>query len=514
MAERLDCDVLIVGAGPTGLMAANQLARFGVDFLVVDQKEGPTRESRAIAVTARSLEIYKQMGLSETVLKEAVKVTTFRLISKGIKKAKVQVGEMGKGLTEFSYLLAFEQSKNEELLCANLPHGGEEVLWQTTFTALEERERDVNVQLVRGDKKMLVNCKYLLACDGANSQVRQLLNFSFAGGTYENRFFVADATVRWDFGEEELIISPGRKNFCAFLPLFGNGNHRVIGTLPKDFADKEDVTFEEIEETVRQTLGHPVIFDQVNWFSVYKLHHRSVDHFRQGRVFLAGDSAHIHSPAGGQGMNTGLQDAYNIAWKLAMVLSGKANDHLLETYNEERLPFAKWLLRFTDRGFRVMTSDNALVRWLRLNILMNIAGFIATNKRLQTRAFRIVSQLWYNYGGMSLSESKVGRRLGFTAGDRLPFFPDDPDFQNRFNGPCFHLLYIGENGLDPSLRRNFERMFPFPTSIVEEKLTQRWQKLGIRKELFVLVRPDNYVGYVSDTLDPQHFSAYVSKFIP
>ena len=157
----------------------------------------------------------------------------------------------------------------------------------------------------------------------------------------------------------------------------------MIGTLPKRYSDRENITFENLKETILNTSKLEIDFKSVNWFSVYELHHRAVDHFREGRIFLAGDSAHIYSPAGGQGMNTGLQDACNLRWKLAFVLKNQAKLKLLDTYNEGRLPFAKWLLQFTDRGFTLMTSSNWLVRFARRYIVLPMPGFIMSAKMPQ-----------------------------------------------------------------------------------------------------------------------------------
>jgi len=168
-------------------------------------------------------------------------------------------------------------------------------------------------------------------------------------------------------------------------------------------------------------MGVPLEFEKINWFSIYNLHHRCVDDFNSGRVYLAGDSAHIHSPAGGQGMNTGLQDSYNIAWKLAFVLKKYAKPELLKTYNEERLPFAQWLLKFTDRMFNIMTSDNWFIARFRKHIVLNIISKVLSFKKVRPVIFRTVSQIWYSYHDKSFTFSTTNQKLGFKAGDRLPY---------------------------------------------------------------------------------------------
>ncbi len=515
MSKTLNTEVLIVGAGPTGLMAANQLMRFGIDFIIIDSKSGPTKESRALAVSARSLEIYQQLGLAEQALENGARVNSLNVYSDGKKKADVKIGEIGKGLSEFHYMLVFEQSKNEELLYKNLKDNGREVHWQTEYIELLEYENNINAVVKNGNESFNITAQYLIACDGARSPVRHQLNFSFKGGTYASKFFVADTRLDWKLEYDKLIISPGDKNFCAFLPMKGEKCYRVVGTLPREFSQKEDITFQEIEKVIIQTLGVDLRFEEVNWFSVYKLHHRGVDHFSSGRVFLAGDSAHVHSPAGGQGMNTGLQDAYNLTWKLAFVLRNYANKSILDTYNEERLPFARWLLRFTDRAFNFMTSDNWFIKRFRKVIALNFIGMVTGLTRMQPRIFKTISQLWYSYNGRSLSVSASRQKLKFKAGDRLPYidaFGTTDKFYELFKAASFHLLHLSNAPLDSQTLEKVKTAFPFPVKVVEAELSAAWQRLGVRGSLYVLVRPDNYIALILDTFDEKEVKRYLQSY--
>lgn len=233
MTRSLYTDVLIIGAGPTGLMAANQLMRFGIDFIILDKKSGPTKESRAILVTARSLEIYQQMGLSDQIISGGKLVKSFNIYSQGKRMVELMIGEMGKGLSEFSHIVAFEQSKNEELLVENLKKNSQSIYWNHEFVHLEDQEDAIRVAIKNDFEEVGIKAKYLIACDGASSPVRNQLNFTFKGGTYAHRFFVADTTIQWEQGYDKLILTPGPKNFCGFFPLYGNESIRMIGTLPK-----------------------------------------------------------------------------------------------------------------------------------------------------------------------------------------------------------------------------------------------------------------------------------------
>lgn len=507
----METDVLIVGAGPTGLMMANQLQRFGIDFIIIDTKQGPTEQSRAIAVTARSLEIYQQLGLSDRILEEGTPINSFNLYFFGKKKAEIKINEIGKGLTDFSYLFAFEQSKNEALLYENLLANGHDVLWNTEFSNLTQNDNNVITIAFQNDEVKKITSKYVVACDGAKSPIRHQLNFSFDGGTYENKFFVADTILDWNLEYDKLVIAPTNNNFCGFFPLKGNKWYRVLGTFPKEFYENEDITFEDIEAVVKKTLGLPVTFEKVNWFSIYNLHHRCVDNFRNKRVFLAGDSAHIHSPAGGQGMNTGLQDAYNLGWKIAFVLQGFAKDEILQTYNEERIPFAKWLLRFTDRAFRIMTSNRWYIALFRRTILIPIIRTVLSSDLLKPTIFKTISQINYSYNGKKLSLNESKQKLKFDVGDRLPY-KNETGYYAQFSGKGFCLLHIGYERLTPEIQNEISTLVPFPINFCEDLLFEHWKNLGVTDELFILLRPDNYIGYLFDQYKAENFKQYISEY--
>ncbi|MEW5675197.1 FAD-dependent monooxygenase [Flavobacterium enshiense] len=504
-------DVLIIGAGPTGLMMANQLQRFGIDFIIMDSKEGPTEQSRAIAVTARSMEIYQQMGLSDHILDEGTPINSFNLYFFGKKKAEIKINEIGKGLTDFSFLFAFEQSKNEQLLYENLLRKGNNVIWNTEFSNLTQTDNDIVTIAFHNDDVKKIKSQYVVACDGAKSPIRHQLNFTFEGGTYENKFYVADTVLDWILEYDKLIIAPTNKNFCGFFPLKGERKYRVLGTLPKEFHQKENLTFKEIENEIKKTLGLPLTFEKINWFSVYNLHHRKVNNFRNKRVFLAGDSAHIHSPAGGQGMNTGLQDAYNLAWKLAYVLKDFAKEEILETYNEERIPFAKWLMRFTDRAFNIMTSDKWHIALFRKTILIPMIRFVLSSDLLKPTVFKTVSQIRYSYNGKKLSVNESRQKLKFDAGDRLPY-KNEKGYYSQFSSEGFYLLHINDSKLHPQIEAEIKSLTPFPVTFYEDSLSMFWRNLGVTSELFILLRPDNYMGYLFDGYDTVKFKNYISRY--
>lgn len=511
----LTTKVLIIGAGPTGLMAACQLLRFNIDFIIIDEKSTPTAESRAIGITARSLEIYQQMGVSNEVISKGEPINGFSLFIDGQEAASFTTGKFGKGLSDFPFLFSFEQSKNEELLYSYLIKKNKEVRWKNKFICLKQEDNSVitNVLDSTNDEEYEIKADYLLACDGAKSPVRHTLNVDFPGGTYENKFFLVDVVMDYAMKYQKILVAPSRENFCAIFPLYEAGTYRIIGTLPKKFYKEENISYQDIELIIKRTLRMEIHFKSVNWFSLYKLHHRCAVRFRAGRCFLVGDAAHIHSPAGAQGMNTGLQDAYNLAWKLAFVISGYANEQLLETYNTERIPFARWLMKFTDRIFAFATSDSLFFDWARKYFLKNLIGIAFKSKSLKKRIFKTVSQIWYSYSDSVISLNSTTQNLTFKAGERLPYILiNQESLYKKLTEPSFYLLFIGN---DPGFEmvevlknkfKNILTFFSFP-------ITNEWKNKGVENNLVILVRPDMYIGLISDEVTLFEVEKYFQKHL-
>jgi len=492
--------IVIIGAGPTGLMLANQLQRLGIEFKILDTKTGPTNQSRALAVSARSMELYQQLGLAAVVSEQSTEVKGFEIFQNGKTKASVNLENLGKGLSDFpNFMNAFEQSKNEKLLADRLLQNGQEILWNHEFISFEEQTDSiiVSVKDMRNGQVLEIETTYLVGCEGARSPVRHQLDLSFDGGTYENKFFVVDTKIDWDLPYDKVILAPTDFQFITFFPLKGKKNMRVIGTLPRSFNDQEDIDIEKLEKIIQEVTKIRIDFLDRGWNSIYKLHHRSVKQFSKGRVFLAGDAAHIHSPAGGQGMNTGLQDAHNLAWKLAFVLKNFASEKLLETYNEERLPIAKQLLKSTDSGFTFLAGDHFFVRTIRKALLIPIISNLLRISRFRTFAFKKISQIDYSYEKQSLSQSYTQQKLTFKAGDRLPFIEDN--FFENFKEPVFHLICISNNKLpDPS-------DFSYPVIVKQLPFSEKWKEMGVVSELYIMVRPDQHILWISDKISDKLF---------
>jgi len=506
--------VLIVGAGPTGLMAACQLKRFGVDCIIIDSKSGPTIESRALVVQSRTLEIYEQMGISSKAVEDGQTIERANLIVEGKIARTIPIGEIGKGLSPFPFLLVYEQFKNEKLLLEHLKSLGGDVWWNTKLAELSQNDNEVNAVVEKKGEQIKIQAGYVIGADGAKSAVRHQLDFTFTGGTYENIFFVADTEAEWDFGYEQLFLCISKNTFSGMFAMKGYHRFRLIGIMPKDFQNSDNVTLDEIEQEVVSKMGVNVDFKNTSWFSIYRLHHRCVDSFSKGRVFLAGDAAHIHSPVGGQGMNTGLQDVYNLAWKLAYVIKGVASPKLLDTYNEERLPFAKRLVRTTDRMFSFVTSENIIIEFLRVKLLPPLSGILLKRGFFRKFMFMTVSQIGIEYRNRSLSLNGGNDFLKDAPepGDRTPYVflhhnGNRVSIYELLKETRFHLLIFD----DEAEINGFESEFVKVIYVRDRnKNTETYKKFGVKNKGVFLIRPDNYIGFRSSNVSSQEIKKYLS----
>src|ERR1043166_8035097 len=403
----MNTDVLIVGAGPTGLALACQLIRYGIDFVIIDKKETTTPYSKAIGVQARTLEIYEQIGLADKLIELGQVAEKVRMFAGGKVRGEAEFKDLGKGLSPYPYVLIVEQGRHERLLYDHIKSNGRVVAWQTELISFQQDEAGVTAAVRRAEGATeTIAAKYLVACDGAKSLVRHSLGLNFAGSTFERRFYVADVQLDWDFGHDALQVFLMRHSLLAFFPMLGEKRYRIVGTFPEEFSkDEGDILYEEIEERIKKdTELERIEMSDVHWFATYKVHTRHVDKFSVGRVFLAGDSAHIHSPAGAQGMNTGIQDGYNLAWKLARVLKGQSSSELLATYNEERLPNAEQLTKTTDRFFALAAGPEPVMAFTRVYLFPYIAQFLFSLDVVKKFVFPRISQIRINYEDESLSK--------------------------------------------------------------------------------------------------------------
>lgn len=511
-------DVIIIGAGPTGLSLACQFARYGIDFVIVEKNEGVTPYSKAIGVQARTLEIYEQLGLANKAVEQGTIAGKARLLADGEVRGELDLSHIGQGLSAYPYMLLFEQSKNERLLYEYLQDHGKEVLWHTELQNFSQTETGVTAQVKSaGGAVQIIEAKYLLGCDGAKSPVRHALGLEFAGSTFERMFYVADAQVDWKFSHDAVHICLSKDTLLMFFPLKGVNRYRIVGSFPEGHEKEEgDILYEEIEQQIKEKAHLELDIHDVTWFSTYKVHTRHVNKFSEGRGFLAGDSAHVHTPAGGQGMNTGIQDSYNLAWKMALVLRGEADERLLETYNEERLENAKQLLETTDRMFQFGAGSEWFLAFLRTNVLPSVAKYILSLDMVKNFVFPLISQIGINYRHGSLSSHAGDENFKVKAGDRMPYFSvDGKSIYDMLRQPKFHLLIFsdGQNdyqGLQAELENQYADLVDFNVVALQ---TRPAEVFGTDKPFLVLLRPDNYIGFISTETSLNGLRVYLNKFV-
>ncbi len=416
--------IFIVGAGPSGLMLSAQLHRYRAAHVIVDQKKSITDLSKALAVQARTMEQYRQLGIADKAISQGFIAKTVRFVVNGRVRAMIPLGEIGTGLSPYPYLFILEQSRNEALLFDYITTQGGDVQWGTEVTDVSETDAGYAGSLKRRDGSLeTFECQYLIGCGGASSRVRHFLDMPFRGGTNEQLFFVADIEMEVDLEKQGLLLAINESEFLAFFPMSRPKQYRAIGVLPTSVRNPDNFSFDKLSVHIENNVGLPVKITGHSWYSGYRVHHRIVDNFRSGNAFLVGDAAHIHSPAGGQGMNTGLGDAVNLGWKLAGVVNGWCEPKILDSYDEERRPFGVQLVHTTDQVFTMMISKSWFARFFRTRILPIALSAVLNFNRLRHLMFKTVSQTRITYRQSSLSD---GSRSGsIHSGDRFPWFEWD-----------------------------------------------------------------------------------------
>jgi 2-polyprenyl-6-methoxyphenol hydroxylase-like FAD-dependent oxidoreductase len=499
-----ETEVLIIGAGPTGLVLALWLTLLGVRIRIVDKTAEPGTTSRALAVQARTLEFYRQIGLAHTVVERGHKTMAANVWIAGKRAARAVLGEMGLGLSPFPYTLIFPQDEHERLLVERLAEAGVQVERQTELLGFEDAAGYVRARLQRADGvQEACEATYIAGCDGAHSTVREALGIGFAGGVYAHLFYVADVQANGPTINGELHVGLDPVDFLAVFPLKAEGRARLVGTVRSEAEHQhENLSWNDVSERVIEWMRIDV--ERVNWFSTYRVHHRVAAHFRMGRAFLLGDAAHIHSPVGGQGMNTGIGDAVNLAWKLASVLQGRADASLLDSYEPERIAFARRLVATTDRAFTGVTSSGAIARLIRLHIVPLLFKPLLSLAMVRRLMFRTVSQTSVNYRGSSLSQGYAGKVHG---GDRLPWVKLERSGTDNFTPLTSLDWQVHVYGDAPSGIQTVceDRKLPLHVFSWHPEMG----RMGLRRNSVYLLRPDGYVAVADSAGSAPAIVAYL-----
>jgi 2-polyprenyl-6-methoxyphenol hydroxylase-like FAD-dependent oxidoreductase len=500
-----DTDVLIVGAGPTGLVLALWLTRLGVRVRIVDKTAEPGTTSRAMAVHARTLELYRQIGIADAVVERGRKAIAANLWTAGKRVAHAVFGEMGAGLSPFPYVLIFPQDEHEQLLIEHLAKLGVDVERRTEVVHLEETADRVRTRLKRPDgSEDACAAAYVAGCDGGHSTVREALQIGFEGGTYAHLFYVADVEATGAALNGEVHVAMDTTDFLVVFPLTREGHARLIGTIREEAVhEHESLSWNDVSQRVIDWMHIDV--GHVHWFSTYRVHHRVASHFRKGRAFLAGDAAHVHSPVGGQGMNTGIGDAVNLGWKLAAALHGRGDASILDSYEPERIAFARRLVATTDRAFTGVTSAGVLARFMRLDVVPRVIPTLFQIAAVRRFMFRTVSQTAVNYRGSTLSEGRAGAIRG---GDRLPWVNPlngvDGDNFNPLTSLDWQVHVYGNAAPEIDALCKARRL---PLHVYPWR--PEMGRAGLHRDAVYLVRPDGYVALA----DPAASAAALASYL-
>ncbi len=394
LPENRECDVLIVGAGPTGLVLAYELARRGVHFRLIDKNEGPAEQSRALLIQVRSLETFAFMGLIDEFLQKGLHVDQLRLVvnQKPVFQNRFQALD-----SPYPFPLVLPQNDTEAILLSALAQKGIHVERRTELKSFESKNDFVKVLLQKDDgEEESFDCSYLVGCDGAHSAVRHGLDLPFKGAPYPEGFILADVDLESSLNPKDIYLFWHDQGFLAVLPMRDKWVRLISMRAPGTDAFKK-VSIEEFQSNIDRAIPGSGKILKAYWLENFHLHHRGVPRYQVDHVFLAGDAAHIHSPAGGQGMNTGIQDAFNLAWKLSLKIQNPGFENVLESYSPERHPVGERVLKTTDRFFRMVVTAGFSGKLVRNYLLPFAAKFIFPH--LTGTLTRFVSQLQVNYRG-------------------------------------------------------------------------------------------------------------------
>jgi 2-polyprenyl-6-methoxyphenol hydroxylase-like FAD-dependent oxidoreductase len=461
-------DILIVGAGPTGLTLACELKRRGLNFRLIDKLSTPTTQSRALALQARSLDIFEKLGALSRMLDKGLAVTTTHLYENGQEIGKAYFTTLP---TPYPFVLILPQSDTEAILAARLHELGGAIERSTELLSLEG---SLATLLLPSGKQETIEATWIIGCDGAHSTVRHCLKLPFKGTKFPESFFLADVVIP-NLAHREIHAFMTAKGILGIIPLPTSHHFRLITTFPTEQIDI------------------PLSIERVIWSSLFSIHRRIVPHFSQGSTFLCGDAAHIHSPAGGQGLNIGIQDAFNLAWKLSAVLKKQSPPSLLSTYNEERHPVAQHTLWATTLATFFLSTPYPLLRRLLFRLLGKLLKWPPFRKRFSAA----LAETKTHYRFSSLSHS-LWRHLfwpGPKPGNLAPFLSNDPE-------PRFILLVFGNPTYQPNHPWLAIRHLP-----LDHVLALAYHAT---KPCFYLIRPDGYIARRGRSF-PTQFDIFITS---
>lgn len=512
-------DVLIAGAGPTGLTLAMLCRRLGLSYRIIDKNSGPSPESRAIGIQARTMELFEKLGIVDDFLDQGMAAQGAKLHVNGSLKLELDVSDMNRDDTIFPFVFFISQAITEKIFLKEVT----DVERHTRLVSFKDKGNRVAAVVLNSEGvREHISARFLCGCDGSHSLVRKLLGLEFKGDSYGSEFLMADCKVNWSAGHDKLQVFLNGGKIGVFFPLKDNRSRVLtISDIPKSSEPKTQATtaypakLHELEVEFKKACHLDLSLSEPEWVTRYHIHHRTVDRMRVGNVFLLGDAAHIHSPVGAQGMNTGIQDANNLAWKMKAAITRPGfGDEILETYNTERIRVAKHLINFTDRVFSLAVTPNKVLQAAR-NMFLPIAGSVLMNVPAGKRLlFRFISQLNIHYHANLINRTN-GLRL-LEAGERAP----NGKISRRlwihdfFQGYQFHAVVFKKKGFnDLEVSRIYDHMDELGINHVHffrEDETEDSFSVQVPGEIFnaydvdgealYIIRPDGYIGYCGNEI--------------
>jgi 2-polyprenyl-6-methoxyphenol hydroxylase-like FAD-dependent oxidoreductase len=551
--------VLVVGAGPVGLFMAAELNRYGVSCRIVDKNDGPTHESRAASIQARTLEILESLSLADEFVQAGNICHAAASYAADHKLIKyLTFDELD---SAFPFVLQLPQSQTEHILARYLARLGTEVERRVELVAFEQDEDGVRATLQPADRgQETAHVSYLIACDGAHSPVRHALGVSFAGDDYPTDFMTADVQVDWKLPRDQHAFFFAGDGMLAFFPL-PRGRATLaadIGPAQGDHPPLGEPALEDLQAIFSARTPGGVLSDPI-WRVYYRVHCRQAERYQVGRVFLVGDAAHVSSNIGGQGMNTGMQDAYNLGWKLGLVLNARSPASLLDSYHPERHQAGQEMLYLTDHLHRALLREEPHLS-ISETLRQKLATVLAGQEVMQQRMRRAVAELnigyrhspvvaehhsllpgprgahvnllgWHDFG--------AGPRAGDRAADaRLMLCPgrESVRLSHRLRGTTHHLLlFVGALATGETHRRlqaladatihaypdRIEAHMIVPHELPDDLICkgeilldprgELHHRYGARRACLYVVRPDGYIGFRSQPPDPEALKSYLSQ---
>ena len=511
-------EVLVVGAGPVGLVAGCELARRGVHVRVIDKLAQPTDQSRAVAVHARSLDMFDRMGIVDEMLSTGVKAIAMQLYAGHSKLFRVPLGEVD---SAFPFTLNTAQTETERVLGEHLRSLGVTVERGVELTALSQDGQAVHLTLEHEDGSTERVCaSWVIGADGGHSNVRKLVGTKLAGSFVGERFLLGDvdAEHRLELDSMHTFFAPDGP--VVVLPM-ADGRMRFLAEVHDAPGTPINMhpTQAELQAVLDERIGGIRLL-RSHWLTSFEIHHARVPAYRWGRVFLAGDAAHIHSPAGGQGMNTGMQDAFNLSWKLAAVVHGEAGENLLDSYEAERVPVADSVITFTHRLTKAGTLSG-MPRRIR-DILIRIVSHVPAARRAMAENAEEVN---ISYKNSPLAVGRRPRRAKVTAGEHLPHVVDAA-IQKQLSAVCSAqntghvVLTVAAGHVAPAAGGHgptqvlvtagdapvagYDTVIADPNGLVA-------QRFGFNNGGHIVIRPDGYIGAVASLDDTTAVADYFAK---